>query len=93
MFMVSPIELLLARLGIDCMYSVLCAFLPFGCLLYYIYIYIYICESRERKHGVVSVQAGNGGFFYLFFLSIHTGRCEGSDACNRAPFIQNKVKI
>ena len=50
------------RLSIDCVYGVLCVFLPFGCLLYY----IYICESREGKHaGVVYVQAGNAteGFF------------------------------
>ena len=50
------------------MLCVLICVLPFGCLLYY--IYIYICESREGKHGVVSVQAGNAtesGFFFFFF--------------------------
>ena len=43
------------RLSIDCVYGVLCVFLPFGCLLYYIYIYEMKQRRKTRCGSAVSV--------------------------------------
>ena len=56
---------LLVRFSIMCVYGKLCVFLPFGCLLYYIYIYV-----KAEKGNTVWFpcrQATQRRVFFFFF--------------------------